>query len=693
MLLKSRHSPRIASCAGQRTRATALYIALALALPLAAAPAPAAQELPVTAVSLFSSGVGYFEHRGRVSGDASVSLPFSTAEVDDALKSLVLRDPQAGGPAGSPSLSYPSLESVDEALRGLRIDLSGNPGVAEILARQRGAEIEVQVPESVTGRIVSVEKHAQGADRAERFTLALLTQAGLRSIPLEGIASLRFTDPGIASDFSRALALVLGARDEDRRRLDLRFPGSGEREVAIGYIVAAPVWKASYRLVLSGGKPWFQGWAIVDNPSDIDWKEVRLSLVSGRPVSFVQNLYAPLRLERPTLPLSIAGIADARVFDSGLGGSGDRSVEASAPLALGAPPPPAAMAMAKRAEAPREAFPSPTSAFSGAGAAVATLARSAGDQFEFTMDKPVTLERRRSAMLPLVAGAIAAEKFSIYSAGSGDSNPMLGLRVSNSLGMKLPAGPITVFDGGSYAGDALLEFLPENEKRLVVYGQDLSVTASDSSSSSRETVSVAISKGVLVYSRMLTLGRTYEFRNASATPRRLLVEHPLSRGAELVLPLKFGEKTASVYRFALDLPAGGSQKLEVRERSPIAERVVLSGLSGEGFLTYSSSQELKEPLRAALAKAAALQAAVEAARRNLAELGSRREETVADQDRIRKNLETLGSDSSQGQPYLKRLMDSEAILDDLAPRIKDARKAQDQARTAFESYLANLDLR
>ncbi len=651
-----------------------------------------AQELPVTKVALFSSGVGYFEHRGSVKGDATVSLPFTTAEVDDALKSLVVWD-LASSAGAAPSVSYPSLEGLDDALRGLRIDLTGNPKVADLLARLKGAELAVSTPEEVVGRIVSVEARATGKDGASRTSLVLLTATGVRTLALDELVSFRFTDSGIAGDFSRALGLILAARDADRRVLDLRLPGTTTRELALGYIVAAPVWKVSYRLDLSGDKPWFQGWAIVDNPSQSDWKDVTLTLVSGRPVSFVQNLYAPLRLARPVLPLAIAGTAEARTFESGLRGALAEELDYAAD-SYGPAPPPAPMAapsasMAKRAEAPQKPKASP--GLSASFVETAT-AKAAGDQFEFTIKRPVTLERRRSAMLPLVAGAMGAEKVSIWSPDSGSRNPMLGVRLSNSLGMKLPAGPITVFDGGIYAGDALIDFLAEKDKRLLVYGQDLSVTGDDSRASSQETLGVTVSKGVMVFSRRTTYTRTYEFRNASGTARRLVVEHPITGGAELMSPAAFDEKTAEVYRFTLALAAGAQAKLEVKERSPSQERISLSSLSPDSFLYYSASSEIPARVREALKKAMDLRRKSEDAKRALGDLTSRRSELSTEQGRIRQNLDAVGRDSSQGQAYLKRLMDSETELDSLASRIQEARKASADAQAGYDSYLANLSL-
>lgn len=667
--------------------------ALVLSVLLLAGGIVAAQDLPVTKVALFSSGVGYFERRGTVKGEATVSLPFGTAEVDDVLKSLVVWDLAAGGAgggaAGSPSVSYPSLETLDEALRGLGIDLRGNPRVEELLSRLRGAELVVEAPERIQGRIVSVEQRPTGKDGSPRATVVLLTQAGVRAVALDDMASFRFADPAVAADFERGLALILGARDAERRVLDLRLPGAGSREVALGYVVAAPVWKASYRLDLSGDKPWFQGWAIVDNPSQSDWKDVSLTLVSGRPVSFIQNLYAPLRLARPVLPLSIAGTAEAVTYGSGLEGEAYFELDEYAAPPASRARAAASPSMAKKAESSGAAADRLSLAASAPGAAEA---RAAGDQFEFTIRKPVTLERRRSAMLPLVAGPIAAEKVSIWSPGSGSKNPMLGARLSNSLGMKLPAGPITVFDGGAYAGDALVEFLPEKDRRIVAYGQDLSVEVEDSSSQGRETTAVTVSKGVLVFSRRVTYTRTYVAKNASASPRKLLVEHPATAGAELVAPASFEEKAGAAYRFLVSLPSGGQARLEVKERSPSQERVVLSGLSPEGFLAYASSSEIPARVKEALRRAIELKRKADDARKALADLEARSDELEGGQSRIRSNLDAVGRDSTQGQQYLKRLMDSEAELDGLKAKVEEARRASREAQGAYEGYLGSLSL-
>ena len=659
-------------------------------------PAPAFRsfELPVTRVVLFSSGVAYFEHGGPVTGDALVSFPFAVSDVNDALKSLVVSEGSS-----SPSVSYPSQESLDRALKDFRVDLSGSPRVADLLARLRGVEISVDMPETVTGRIVSVEQKVEKEGEAPKPFVVLLTAGGLRSLSLDAAGAIRFSDKGIGEDFDRALALILAARDDRSRRLEVRLPGSGARRATIGYVIAAPIWKASYRLDLSRDKPQLQGWAIVDNPSDQDWKDVNLSLVSGRPVSFVQELYPPLYLDRPTIPLAIAGVARARSFDSGLAYSRANSdaaepEEADLMAEAEAPSNKAMKSFAAPAPAPARAAAPAASGANAAGLGTNRLetagAAKAGDQFQFTVAKPVSLDRGRSAMLPLVSGDIEARKVSVLSPGA--VRLMLGARLSNTTGLRLPAGPIAVFDGGAYAGDALLDFFPEKDARLIVFGEDLGVTLDASDSSTQETVGVAVAKGVMTFSRRVTVAKTYAFKNATADRKTLVVEHPITPGAELSEPAKSDEKTESVYRFDLDLPAAGQAKLVVKERYPRTESVVLGRLRAEDFLAYASSQEIPQKVRDALKKAIELRAKAADADRSLADLQARKEGLVADQARYRDNLSEVGRDSSQGQQYLKRLMDSEAAIDQVAAKIADAQAAKKDAQAAYESYLAGLTL-
>lgn len=667
---------------------------------------PSGTELPVTRIALFSSGVGYFEHEGRISGDAVVPLSFRVDEVDDALKSLTIRSGDGGG---SPSVSYPSLEDETRALKAFRVDLSGSPETEVFLSRLRGVSLSLDLSEGVgrtlTGRVLGVERriipsssNSLKGEVAElsKIYLNLLTQRGYESIPLEDIAAFRFTDPALSSDFDRAVEYLASARDKTRTALSLSLPGVGSRTVSFGYVVAAPVWKATYRLDLSGTKPSLQGWAAVDNATDRDWRGVTLSLVSGRPVSFIQNLYAPVYVDRPVVPLSIAGSAVPRAYAQGLESLSEasRSDEEASYGAREAPP-----AFSGTAEAfMKSAAPAPRAEASGGGASrdlasqafQAARSRAAGDQFEFTIPHPVDLDRGRSALLPLVAGGIDAERVTIYTSGS--DQPALGARLNNTSGMKLPAGPITVFDEGVYAGDALLDFLNEKDQRLIAFGDDLSVTVAESEATSRETVGVSVLKGVLTFNRRVSYSKTYTFQNASDRDKNLVVEHPERPGAELYQPTSYLERVQGRYRFSLPLRSGGQASLTVVERTPAAETVVLGTLNVDALLRFSSSSEIPPAVKSALSKAAELKRVLEDHGRTLSSLQTRRSELTQDQERIRANLESLGRQSTEGKKYISRLLEVEAELDRTSKGIEETRAAQNAAQTALEKYLAGLTI-
>jgi hypothetical protein len=318
----------------------------------------------------------------------------------------------------------------------------------------------------------------------------------------------------------------------------------------------------------------------------------------------------------------------------------------------------------------------------------------AGDQFEFTVKNAVSLDRRMSAMLPLVQSPIEARKVLIFSganAGGRNHHPRLGAELTNTSGMKLPAGPITVYDGGTYAGDALIEFWNEGEKRFISYGEDLSVIGSIMDSSDRAMVSVNVSGGVMVINRSLEFLKTYTVKNNAAQAKQLIIEHPKNAGAILEAPEAY-EETPAAYRFSMTLQPEKELMVLVRETRPIMERVSLLQLRQDAFLSYASSQEIPQRVREALQQAVNLRTAVTKAEAAVTEAERRRSGFIAEQDRIRKNIEAAGSQSQQGQEYLRRLLSLDIDIDTITPEIERLRVNVHDARKAYEDYLTGLNL-
>ena len=281
-------------------RAVAEDALSAIALPVVAPDTVA--EVPVKKIVLFSSGVGYFEHEGTVVGDAMAELKFDGDQINDVLKSLVLED--VGGKVSA--VTYASQDPLARQLKSFGVDIADDPSLDQLLNQLRGARVTITLDsEQVTGTILGVEKRTKPAGENETIEVPVInvvTDSGIRAIELPEAREVRLDDPALQTELSKALAAVAGARDQDKKPVTIHFDGKGKRDVLLGYVVETPVWRTSYRLVLrDSDEADLQGWAIVENQTDNDWNDVQLSLVSGRPISFVEDLYQPLFVTRPTV--------------------------------------------------------------------------------------------------------------------------------------------------------------------------------------------------------------------------------------------------------------------------------------------------------------------------------------------------------------------------------------------------------
>ncbi len=266
-----------------------------------------AVALPVKRVVLYKNGVGYFEHTGRVRGSQNLGIEFTTAQLNDVLKSLTLVDLSGGRITG---VRYNSVAPLDERLKSLQIPLNENVTSAAFLIALRGTRVEVRNGTTTAlGKVFSVETVQKETAKGGAITatqVGIVTDAGeLRIFELGPSVTVRSVDTEIHQDVNGYLNLVGSTRSKDVRRMTISATGSGDRELFVSYISEVPVWKSTYRIVLpkAPGTPFLQGWAIIDNTVGEDWKDVQLALVSGAPQSFVQDISQPYYTRRPVVPL------------------------------------------------------------------------------------------------------------------------------------------------------------------------------------------------------------------------------------------------------------------------------------------------------------------------------------------------------------------------------------------------------
>lgn len=661
---------------------------------LAVSLSPRAGELPTSKIVLFSSGVGYFQRDGEVEGDATIELTFKADQINDLLKSMILMDFDKGKVA---PVTYGSRDPISRTLKSFAVDLTDNPPLGTLLNRLRGVPTEIAATTDLKGSILGVEKQRQRVqdEILEIEVLNLLTDTGIRSVPLSQIQRVKVLDERIDGELRKALATLGTGLDNQRKPVRLQFTGQGKRRVRVAYLQETPIWKTSYRLdVTEEKKPFLQGWAIVENTSDEDWNHVRLSLVSGRPISFIQDLYQPLYVPRPVVVPEIFASLRPPTYE----GAVEKEELATRGRAPATPTP----AQARRDQLGRKE----AAAFAAGEIADAALslaergvehmaeATQLGELFQYKIDVPVTLERQKSAMLPIVNAAIEGEKLSIYNQSVQPKFPLNGLRLKNTSGLHLMQGPITVFDDGAYAGDARIEDLPPNDERLISYAVDLATEVEPRQLGGPHSLTqVKLFKGTLISTHKMRDQWTYTAKSKSDKKRALLVEHPF-RGEDwkLIAPEKPVERTQQVYRFRVELEPHRTAKLDVTEERQYSQSVALSNIPTDTILSYTREKVVSQKVKDALTKIMQMREALGQTQRRVADLDRRIHEIGQEQSRIRQNMQAVPQNSDVYRRYLAKFDTQETEIEKLRTDVAAARAEMEKQQKELDAFLMGLDI-
>jgi hypothetical protein len=656
-------------------------------------------DLRVTRVAVFSSGVAYFECEAGVRDNASAELSFRTAQINDILKSLIVQD-LSGGSVGV--VSYASQDPIEKTLKSFGVDLTAKPTLGQLLDQLRGEPVEICGARSVKGVIVGVETHKIVVDKGitEYDVLNVLTDAGIQQLRVSELAGVKLTNDKVDTELRKALSTLATSHDADKRTITLNFSGQGERKVRIAYLLEAPIWKTTYRLALDeSGKPFLQGWATVENATEEDWRDVRLSLVSGRPISFTMDLYTPIYIPRPReelelyaslRPPSYAGaIEDKAEKAPGRGRRADQLRMATRDRNAAAEAP--EMESLAKAAMPAAA-PAPAT-LRDSGVESVAAAQQAGELFEYAIKTPVSVGRQHSAMLPIVNQEIVGEKVSIYNPVTHVRHPLHGLRMTNTTGLNLMQGPVTIFDGQVYAGDAKLPDLKPDEQRLLAYALDLGVEVTVEAASHPEQISsMRIAKGTLIYKHKVVDERNYAIKNKDHKDRALLLEQAHSDDWKLVEPKEAFEKSAGLSRFRVAAPAGKTTSHKVVFEQVLEQAVTIAPLNIDQIRIYLSAKSISPQVKAALERVIQLKIELDDIARQRVEREKESNEAIAEQARIRENLKTLQSGSDQHRRQEQKFGEVDQRIDALRAQIAEARATEEQKRKALETYVLALDI-
>ena len=623
--------------------------------------------LTLTKVALFKSGVGYFELQGSVRAGEGIPLHFKREQMNDLLKSLTVIDLSGGGVS---SIVYDSTKTTTQALRDYTFALKKGDGLPQVLQQLQGSPIQMVAGSvSLKGTLVGVERRMtlDGDAQIPVYYLSMIDSNGqLRSFDTEEIAGIRFLNERLNQDLETYLSILFQKHRKDEKTVRITPTGHGTQKLLVSYVTEAPVWKATYRIVLpvqpEGKKPFLQGWAIVDNVSGQDWKDIQLSLVSGLPISFVQNLYDPQFRKRPVVEIERDAPVVPALPEAGM--LRDRAETA-------APVPSAKRKHAKAFAAGRvmaeEGIQQVNIDERMRQLRAETVTREVGEMFAYTMDHPVTIERNRSALVPIVGAEINGEAVDLYNEEVRPTHPLSAVRLKNSTGLTLEGGAMTVFQGGSYAGDALMNTLKPDEQRYITYAVDLGLHVNTRTGSKTEAVDrVIINRGVLRMHRGIIETKTYTLGNKAPRMKRVIIDHPYHPNWKLLNPEKPVEITDHYIRFEVNAPGKETTTFTVREMRDSWERIMVSSLTPDYIAVMAGKHYLSEKARIELDRIVALKADISTMDRALKTLNKARQDIFDDQKRLRENLKGLGQTPEEKElrsRYVRRLNEQETRLE------------------------------
>jgi hypothetical protein len=667
-----------------------------------------AGDLALKRVMLSTGGVGYLEYEAEVTGDAELTLDVPLNQVDDVLKSIIVYDSKGG--VGSARLA--GRDPLSQLFSDLPFGREALDSPAALLNALQGAEIRVGSSRPIAGKLLRVvPEQVQLGDRGAttvRNRVSVLTDAGLQQFMLEEAENVSFVDASLQAKVNKALAEIAVHRAKDRRQIVLATKGVDTRTLRVGYVVAASLWKATFRLSLphDSEKAHLQGWAVLENMSGQDWKGIELTLLSGNPVSFRQAIYEAYYVTRPEVPVEVAGRVLPTPDTGVVGGENEKFQLLRNGVMKPAPSPPASaaravgnlagnIAMNKSAaeEMSADAAPPPEPQISQAVNAAA--AEEGITQVAFRLPVAVDIASGQSAIVPIFDRDLPIERLALFQPGTSVTHPLASLRIKNDSPTGLPPGVLTLYEesaaGVTYLGDARLAQLPAGESRLVSYAVDEKTKIVREQQGTRAISKGAIAQGVLTLTRTQRQTTVYKIAAPVNEARKVIIDHPKMAGWTLVAP-GGTEETAGAHRLTVALKAGEAQTVMAVLEMPVLETLRVADMADDQIAEVTDTRSVAAEIKNAFAELARL-------RRLLAQRQAEEEQIKAkiatlqtDQARIRDNLERVDRDSGLHKRYVEKLNEQETQFETLQVTADKAAESSRAASAAIDTFIASLTI-
>lgn len=648
------------------------FLATGLLLFFTMAVTPA--EGRIQAITLSAGGMAEVHRQARVTAEGALRLEVPLEQVDDILKSLIVRDEVAQ----VVSMTLEGLAPVEETFARAPFTPADLVSVWKLASALQGVPVRVasrgRTAEGVVLGVAQVpEADGDGDDEPTMPALSVLATSGqIQSLTLAADASIDILDASVLEKLRATASIVGRARTEQARELTITLSGSEERNVTMSYVVAAPVWKSAFRLLLGPESARLQAWAVVENATGEDWQDVDLTLSSGAPVMLAQALHRRYWHQRPQVPVATGAAQPPRPDRATQRKAGDMVSRAMPSVAaIGG------VAAERAAPAPAP-MASPTQ-----GAATPQESQVAA---AYRLPHPVTLPAGQTLASPYIDAKLPAESVSVFQPDRSSIHPIAAVILENTTRASLPPGILTVYDeDGRHVGDAHLSGIPVGETRIASFAEDRKVEVATDARPVDRITKISIVDGVLHAARLSRVTTTYNIKGASDAARTVVVEHPRRTNWRFAAEALDGE-TPDHYRLRIRLEPGATGALYAVEERQDSEEVVLTDMSTDTLLFWSGSAADPETARQLQTLAERRRELARAQQREAA-INRELERIVANQARIRDNLSAVRPDSALAQRYTEMLAQEE---DRIATQTEMLKAAQTETASLRQALTADL---
>jgi len=678
-------------------------------------------KLNVKRVIIFKHGVSYFILEGKQKGTGTFELEFKIDEMNDVLKSLFVLDTSERGYISS--ISYDAALDTFQLLKSIMLDVPDTNSLSSLITQIKGAAIDLTIgsSEKISGTIMGIEfiEKFVKAEKVIEKLLALLKNDGvITKIPFSEITSFKILNEDLQKDLKFFLDTVIAGKKKDSKKITINCEAGGEvgeRVIIVSYIRESPVWKTSYRLIMSKRQALEQkclisGWALIENTTNQDWEDIELSLVAGMPVSFIYDFYRPIYIQRHIIQPPRVLSAKPTEIEEGLEMEKfeDYKMKEAEPMAM-----PAKKMAKARAGLPAPAPPGGRIAASTVGFAAdmddetlldkvksqtATQTKDLGELFEYNISNPVSIKRKHSALVPILTEEIKAKKILLYNKNEYDKNPNACIEITNDSGLTLERGPATIIYDNNLAGEAIIPFLNKDDTRILNYAVEQAVVITHEEFSQNQDVHRLSFGGAYCYEYYYTNSRTiYQIKNKTNEDKELYLDHPKRYGYKILESPVESEETPNFWRFKLTIKPKDAIKFEIKERKEDYSSYYLYNYTKEDLLKrvafYVQQKFINQELEAQLKELGELIGRKNDLNTKKSKLEDEKYQMTDEQARLRENISVLGNTSHENtlkEKYIKKLSIQEERFETISKEIKNLEKELISLDKEIEEKIENL---